>query len=186
MKNFTAGLNNFWVGLVTGMLMPVIVVAALLYLTVDKLTGVVQDSAISPFLERSEQTLDKVDNLLVTLDDKVDSASLKDLELLAPLKNARILPELQEIAGAAAELKTKVDDIDKEAVLAALRQKLETSLAGKFPEEKAKALAANLENLVRVLAQRSDDLQKMTDLQNISELPKLDEALVNGPQAPGN
>lgn len=79
-----------------------------------------------------------------------------------------------------------MDDIDKEAVLAALRQKLETSLAGKFPEEKAKALAANLENIVRVLAQRSDDLQKMTDLQNISELPKLNEALLNGPQAPGN
>lgn len=107
MKNFTAGLNNFWVGLVTGMLMPVIVVAALLYLTVDKLTGVVQDSAISPFLERSEQTLDKVDNLLVTLDDKVDSASLKDLELLAPLKNARILPNCRRLPAPPLSLKPR-------------------------------------------------------------------------------
>ncbi|ABL98218.1 hypothetical protein SHAM105786_17595 [Shewanella amazonensis] len=162
MKNFTAGLNNFWVGLVTGLLMPLIVVATLLYLTVDKLTGVVQDSAISPFLERSEQTLDKVDSLLVTLDSKVDSADLKDLELLTPLKNANILPDLQDIASAAAELKTKVNDIDRETVITALRHKLTTSLAGKFPEEKAQELAIHLESIARLLAQQSDEFEQNT------------------------
>lgn len=152
MKNFSAGLNNFWVGLVTGMLMPVIVVAALLYLTVDKLTGVVQDSAISPFLERSEQTLDKVDNLLVTLDDKVDSASLKDLNLLAPLKDAQLFPELQALASTVTEIRQAVDSVDRDALLQGLQMQLQQSLAAKFPPEKAAALAQNLRQLAELLA----------------------------------
>ncbi|MCH4296500.1 hypothetical protein MJ923_19530 [Shewanella sp. 3B26] len=152
MKNFTAGLNNFWVGLVTGMLMPVIVVAALLYLTVDKLTSVVQDSAISPFLERSEQTLDKVDNLLVTLDDKVDSASLKDLNLLEPLKDAQLFPELQALASTVTQIRQAVDSVDRDALLQGLQTQLQQSLAAKFPPEKAAALAQNLRQLAELLA----------------------------------
>lgn len=164
MKTFSDGLNNFWVGLVCGMLMPLVLVVGLLYLTVDKLTGVVQDSAISPFLERSEQTLDKVDKLLVTLDDKVDSASLKDLNLLAPLKNAQIMPELQALASAVTELKQAADNIDREAVLLGLQQRLEASLAQKFPEQKARALAQNLRQFAELLAKEQQPLETLGSL----------------------
>ncbi len=159
MKNFGAGINNFWVGLVTGIMLPVMLIAALLYASVAKLTGMIENSTIAPLINRSEQTFDKVDHLLVTLDDKVDNASLKnldlkDLEQLAPLKNAQLFPELQALATGVASLKQTVADIDKQAVLDNLKQKLQASLATKFPEDKAQELAENLLNIAQVLASK--------------------------------
>lgn len=157
MKNFSAGLNNFWVGLFTGIMLPIIIVAVLLYATVDKLTGLIEDTAIAPLISRSEQTFDKVDNLLLNLDNKVDDANLKDLALLAPLKNAQLFPELQALASGVANLKQTVTDIDKQAVLANLQEKLQASLATKFPEDKAKELADNLISIAQVLASQSSN-----------------------------
>ncbi|MBT1446228.1 hypothetical protein KJI95_17160 [Shewanella sp. JM162201] len=164
MNNFMAGLNNFWVGLFAGIMLPLILVAVILYATVDKLTGVLQDSAIAPFLSRSEQTLDKVDNLLVTLDDKVDSASLKDLNLLAPLKDAQLFPELQALATTVTELKKAAagaQNIDRDAVLKNLQQRLQDSLIAKFPPEKAAALAENLRQIAEVLASNEAVAEKL-------------------------
>ncbi|MGL5394381.1 MAG: hypothetical protein ACRDBQ_03795, partial [Shewanella sp.] len=109
----------------------------------------------------SEQTFDKVDNLLITLDNKVDDANLKDLALFAPLKNAQLFPELQALASAVANLKQTVTAIDKQAVLVNLQEKLQASLATKFPEDKAKELAQNLINIAQVLASE----QKLTSLE---------------------
>lgn len=153
-NNFAAGMNNFWVGMVTGMLLPVIVIAALLYATVDKFTGLLQDAAIAPLLERSEQTFDKVDTLLVTLDDKVNDAELKDVQLLAPLKQAQFFPELQALASGVKQLKQTAADLDKQAVLDKLQQQLQSSLQAKFPEDKAQQLAQSLMNIADVLAQQ--------------------------------
>ncbi|MFV0595407.1 hypothetical protein [Shewanella sp.] len=162
MKNFSAGLNNFWVGLFTGIMLPIIIVAVLLYATVDKLTGLIEDTAIAPLISRSEQTFDKVDNLLLNLDDKVDDANLKDLALLAPLKNAQLFPELQALGSGVANLKQTVTDIDKQAVLANLQEKLQASLASKFPEDKAKELADNLISIAQVLASQSSNNTPLT------------------------
>ncbi|QYJ78611.1 hypothetical protein [Shewanella acanthi] len=158
MKNFGAGFNNYWVGFISGIMLPIILVAALLYASVAKLTGLIDDSAIAPLIERSEQTFDKVDHLLVTLDDKVDNASLKDVDLkdlalLAPLKNAQLFPELQTLASGIANLKQAASDFDRETAINNLRETLQTSLAGKFPEDKAKELAQNLMNIAQVLAE---------------------------------
>lgn len=158
MKNFAAGLNNFWVGLFTGIMLPLIFVAGLLYATVDKFTGLIEDAAIAPLISRSEQTFDKVDNLLLTLDNKVDDANLKDVALLAPLKNAQLFPELQALASGVTNLKQTAADIDKQAVLANLQEKLQASLATKFPEDKAKELAQNLINIAQVLASEQKHL----------------------------
>lgn len=155
MKNFSAGINNFWVGLFVGVMLPFIILALLLYATVDKFTGLVQDTAIAPLISRSEQTFDKVDNLLITLDNKVDNANLKDLELLAPLKNAQLFPELQALASSVVNLKQTISDIDKQVVLTNLKQKLQTSLATKFPEDQAQELAQNLINIAQLLANQT-------------------------------
>lgn len=161
MKNFAAGFNNFWVGLFTGVMLPIIIIAVLLYATVDKFTGLIQDATIAPLISRSEQTFDKVDNLLITLDNKVDDANLKDLALFAPLKNAQLFPELQALASAVANLKQTVTAIDKQAILVNLQEKLQASLATKFPEDKAKELAQNLINIAQVLASE----QKLTSME---------------------
>lgn len=133
-------------------MLPVILVATILYSTVDKLTGLIQDAAIAPLLARSEQTLNKVDNLLTTLDDKVDKANLKDLELLTPFKNAQLFTELQDLSSAVTLLNQAVSDIDKQAILTHLKGKLQTSLATKYSEDKAQELAQSLINIAQVLA----------------------------------
>ncbi len=158
MKNFIAGINNFWVGLVTGLMLPIIVLALVISSTVSQVTNLIQDSAIEPIVSRSEQTFDKVDRLLVTLDDKVDHADLKDLELLAPLKNMDLLPELQLIAGDIHQLKQAISEVDKQAVITNLQERLQQSLANKFPEEKAQQLCQNLVNITHLLASQTERL----------------------------
>ncbi|MGL5393208.1 MAG: hypothetical protein ACRDA8_17815 [Shewanella sp.] len=152
---FYAGINNFWVGLFTGLLLPVMILAALLYGAVSQITGLIEEVALAPLIQRSEQTFDKVDSLLMTLDDKVSSTNLKELALLTPLKNAQLLPELQTLASSVEQLKQAGATIDKEALLAQLKSKLEASLASKFPEEKAKQLAQSLVDIALVLASRA-------------------------------
>lgn len=155
MDQFRAGINNFWVGLVCGMLMPVAIVVVLLYVTVNKLSHFTQETAIAPLFERGEQTLDKVDNLLLTLDSKVDNASLEELQLLAPLKNAQLFPELKTLAAHIGALKQTGADADKKAVMDNLQSQLQQSLAAKFPPEKAQELAHSLINIATVLTSQS-------------------------------
>lgn len=49
-------------------------------------------------------------------------------------------------------LNQAVSDIDKQAILTHLKGKLQTSLATKYPEDKAQELAQSLINIAKVLA----------------------------------
>lgn len=180
MDQFRAGINNFWVGLICGILVPVVIVLILLYATVNKLTHFTQETAIAPLFERGEQTLDKVDNLLLTLDSKVDDASLEDLQLLAPLKNAQLLPELTTLGAHIDTLKQARSEIDKKAMRDNLQSQLQNSLTAKFPPEKAQALAQSLTNIASVLASQnlSEELDHVDATKNTVE-PK--QAQLNPP-----
>lgn len=156
MNRFYAGINNFWVGLITGIMLPIMFIAALLYATVSKLTGLIEGVALTPLIQRSEQTFDKVDSLLLTLDDKVSNANFKELALLTPLKKAQILPELHTLAVSVEQLSQAVSKIDKEALIAQLKSKLAASLAEKFSQEKAQQLAQSLVDIALVLATRAE------------------------------
>ncbi len=158
MKNFIAGINNFWVGLVTGLMLPIIVLALVISSTINHITNLIQDSAIEPIVTRSEQTFDKIDHLLITLDNKVNNASLKDLELLAPLKNLNVLPELQIIANDITQLKQAISEVDRQIILEHLTEKLHQSLTNRFPPEKAQQLSQSLLNITQELAANHSQL----------------------------
>lgn len=136
MKSFGSGFNNFFVGLFSGLLLPIVIIMVLLFLTVDKIISFAENEAIAPLYQRGEQTLDKVDTLLTTLDSKVDNANLQDVKLLAPLKNANLFPELKQIAGTVSKLRD-ASDSEKQEMLENLKAKLKTTLQEKFPEDKA-------------------------------------------------
>lgn len=161
MKNFTAGFNNFFVGLVSGLLLPIIIILVLLFLSVDKLTGLLESRSFAPIYERSEQTLDKVDTLIMTLDDKVDNADLSNIKALSPLKDANLFPEMKALAASVNELKEGEDNINKQAVITALKDKLQGSLQGKFTGEQAQQLAESLANIAEVIANQDNSAQAL-------------------------
>ncbi|MFV0576852.1 MAG: hypothetical protein ACK5NC_15730 [Vibrio sp.] len=162
MKNFGAGFNNFFVGLFSGLLLPIVIIVVLLFLTVDKLTNFAQDAAIAPLYQRGAQTLDKVDVLLTSLDTKVNEADLKDLQLLAPLKDANLFPELKQIAGTIQAIRTSTPE-QKQAVIENLEATLITSLQDKFPKEKAQELATHLAGIAELLAAKKDQIAENKD-----------------------
>lgn len=159
MKSFGSGFNNFLVGLFSGLLLPIVIIMVLLFLTVDKITSFAENEAIAPLYQRGEQTLDKVDTLLTTLDSKVDNANLQDVKLLAPLKDANLFPELKQIAGTVSKLR-EASDSEKQEMLENLKAKLKTSLQEKFPEDKAQQLADNLAGIADVLAGKKEALME--------------------------
>ncbi|MCG9695369.1 hypothetical protein [Shewanella sp. Isolate11] len=160
MKNFIAGINNFWVGLFTGLLLPIIVIAFLLYATVHQFTDLLQESAISPIVERSELTFDKVDHLLTTLDNKVEHATAEDLQVVASLKDTHVIEELQTFASSVKQLKQAVTEADKQAIVSNVQEKLQQSLANKFPPEKAKKISQNLLSIAQILASQPHNDQQ--------------------------
>lgn len=162
MKSFGSGFNNFFVGLFSGLLLPIVIIMVLLFLTVDKITSFAENEAIAPLYQRGEQTLDKVDTLLTTLDNKVDNANLQDVKLLAPLKDANLFPELKQIAGAVSKLRD-ASDSEKQEMLENLKAKLKTTLQEKFPEDKAQQLAGNLAGIADVIASKKDSLMENKD-----------------------
>ncbi|TVO35722.1 hypothetical protein [Vibrio algivorus] len=157
MKSFGSGFNNFFVGLFSGLLLPIVIIMVLLFLTVDKITSFAENEAIAPLYQRGEQTLDKMDALLTTLDSKVDNANLQDVKLLAPLKDANLFPELKQIAGTVSKLRD-ASDTEKQEMLENLKVKLKTTLQEKFPEDKAQQLADNLAGIADVLASKKEQL----------------------------
>lgn len=159
MKSFGSGFNNFLVGLFSGLLLPIVIIMVLLFLTVDRITSFAENEAIAPLYQRGEQTLDKVDTLLTTLDSKVDNANLQDVKLLAPLKDANLFPELKQIAGTVSKLR-EASDSEKQEMLENLKAKLKTSLQEKFPEDKAQQLADNLAGIADVLAGKKEALME--------------------------
>lgn len=159
MKSFGSGFNNFFVGLFSGLLLPIVIIMVLLFLTVDKITSFAENEAIAPLYQRGEQTLDKVDTLLTTLDSKVDNANLEDVKLLAPLKDANLFPELKQIAGTVSKLRD-ASDSEKQEMLENLKAKLKTTLQEKFPEDKAQQLADNLAGIADVLASKKETLME--------------------------
>ncbi|MEL0630434.1 hypothetical protein [Psychromonas aquatilis] len=161
MKNFAAGFNNFFIGLVSGLLLPIIIILVLLFLSVDKLTGLLESRSFAPIYERSEQTLDKVDTLIMTLDDKVDNADLSNIKALSPLKDANLFPEMKALAASVSELKEGEDNIDKQAVITALKDKLQGSLQGKFTGDQAQQLAESLANIADVIANQDNSTQAL-------------------------
>lgn len=156
MKSFGSGFNNFFVGLFSGLLLPIVIIMVLLFLTVDKLTTFAQDEAIAPLYQRGAETLDKVDSLITTLDTKVDNASLEDLHLLEPLKEANLFPELKQLASTANTLSDMASDVDRQALLNDLKDNLKVSLSEKFPEDKAQQLAENLVGIAQVLVSKKE------------------------------
>lgn len=157
MKSFGSGFNNFFVGLFSGLLLPIVIIMVLLFLTVDKITSFAENEAIAPLYQRGEQTLDKMDALLTTLDSKVDNANLQDVKLLAPLKDANLFPELKQIASTVSKLRD-ASDAEKQEMLENLKVKLKTTLQEKFPEDKAQQLADNLAGIADVLASKKEQL----------------------------
>ncbi|MCF7352920.1 hypothetical protein [Vibrio sp. CK2-1] len=172
MKSFGSGFNNFFVGLFSGLLLPIVIIMVLLFLTVDKITSFAENEAIAPLYQRGEQTLDKVDTLLTTLDSKVDNANLQDVKLLAPLKDANLFPELKQIAGTVSKLRD-ASDSEKQEMLENLKAKLKTTLQEKFPEDKAQQLADNLAGIADVLASKKEAL-----MENKEQLLEKKEQLV--------
>lgn len=156
MKNFTSGFNNFFVGLVSGLLLPIIIISTLLFLSVDKLTHIIEHKSFAPIYARSEQTLDKVDSLIMTLDDKVNQADLSNIKALSPLKEANLFPEMKELAASIAKLKENKDSIEKQVIIDALKDKLQASLQGKFTGEQAELLADSLTNIADVISKKDD------------------------------
>lgn len=162
MKGFGSGFNNFFVGLFSGLLLPIVIIMVLLFLTVDKITSFAQHEAIAPLYQRGEQTLDKVDTLLTTLDNKVDNANLQDIKLLAPLKEANLFPELKQMAATVSTLRN-ASDSEKQEMLSELKGKLKTTLQEKFPEDKAQQLADNLAGIADVIASKKETLMENKD-----------------------
>lgn len=71
MRAFLSGINNFWVGLVFGLSLPLLLIVLTLSVTLYQLTDFANDVAITPLYQRGEQTLARVDQLLVTLDQRL-------------------------------------------------------------------------------------------------------------------
>ncbi|GLT13452.1 hypothetical protein [Vibrio algivorus] len=176
MKSFGSGFNNFFVGLFSGLLLPIVIIMVLLFLTVDKITSFAENEAIAPLYQRGEQTLDKMDALLTTLDSKVDNANLQDVKLLAPLKDANLFPELKQIASTVSKLRD-ASDAEKQEMLENLKVKLKTTLQEKFPEDKAQQLADNLAGIADVLASKKEAL-----LENNEQLLEKKDELVEQAQ----
>ncbi|WP_211293955.1 hypothetical protein [Vibrio gangliei] len=162
MKGFGSGFNNFFVGLFSGLLLPIVIIMVLMFLTVDKLTSFAENEAIAPLYTRGAQTLDKLDTLIETLDNKVEDADLQDIKLLAPLKDANLFPELKKIAAVAGKIRN-ASDSEKQEMLANLKGQLKASLQQKFPEEKAQQLADNLTGIADVLASKKEALADKKD-----------------------
>ncbi|WP_203219058.1 hypothetical protein [Vibrio sp. S17_S38] len=158
MKNFASGMNNFVVGLFSGLLLPIVIIMVLLFMTVDKITSFAQDEAIAPLYQRGAQTLDKVDALIMTLDNKVDNADLQDIKLLSPLKEANVFPELKQLARSVQMIREAAEDKDKQAVIDGLKEKLQQSFSNKFPEEQAQQLADNFANIAQIMANKKEQL----------------------------
>ncbi|OEF28192.1 hypothetical protein [Vibrio rumoiensis] len=183
MKSFGSGFNNFFVGLFSGLLLPIVIIMVLLFLTVDKVTSFAQDEAIAPLYQRGAETLDKVDSLITTLDTKVDNASLEDIHLLAPLKDANLFPELKQLAGSVEKLSNAASDVDKQAVVDNLKENLKTSLSQKYPVEKAQQLADNFAGIAEVLASKKEQVaDNVTDKKD--ELMDQKDELVEKAQDP--
>ncbi|MGO2323585.1 hypothetical protein [Vibrio casei] len=158
MKSFGSGFNNFFVGLFSGLLLPIVIIMVLLFLTVDKVTSFAQNEAIAPLYQRGAETLDKVDALITTLDTKADNANLEELHLLAPLKEANLFPELKQLAGSVENIRNATSTADKQVVLDRLKGKLQESLTQKFPEDKAQQLVDNLAGIAEVLASKKEQI----------------------------
>lgn len=159
MKSFGSGFNNFFVGLFSGLLLPIVIIMVLMFLTVDKITSFAENEAIAPLYTRGSQTLDKLDTLIETLDNKVDDADLQDIHLLAPLKEANLFPELKNIATAVNHIRN-TPDADRQEMLAHLKGQLKASLQQKFPEETAQQLAENLSGIAEVLANKKAEFSE--------------------------
>ncbi|WP_086981225.1 hypothetical protein [Vibrio aphrogenes] len=157
MKGFGSGFNNFFVGLFSGLLLPLVIIMVLIFLTVDKVTSFAENEAITPIYARGAETLDKLDTLIETIDTKVDDASLKDLQLLAPLKEANLFPELQQMSATIVKVR-QVSDEQKQEMLGQLKEQLNQSLLQKFPPEKAQQLTDNLLGIADVLASKKEVL----------------------------
>lgn len=167
MKNFASGMNNFVVGLFSGLLLPIVIIMVLLFMTVDKITNFAQDEAIAPLYQRGAQTLDKVDALISTLDNKVDNADLQDIKLLAPLKEANVFPELKQVASSVKVIREAAEEKDKQAVIDDLKAKLQQSLTKKFTEDQAQQLADSFANIAQVMANKKEQLvEPKEQLQN--------------------
>ncbi|MGB2079777.1 MAG: hypothetical protein ACPHV3_08310, partial [Vibrio sp.] len=150
---------TFWVGLVTGIMLPILVVVFMLYLTVSQLTGFVSQEAIAPLLKRGEITLDNVDHLIATIDDKASNAELENIHLLAPFQDAKLLPELKKVTQGAQEIREAVEGFDKEAIKNRLKQEIQQSLTEKLPADQAQTMADSLVALAEVLAQNQAPVQ---------------------------
>lgn len=167
MKNFASGMNNFVVGLFSGLLLPIVIIMVLLFMTVDKITNFAQDEAIAPLYQRGTQTLDKVDALISTLDNKVDNADLQDIKLLALLKEANVFPELKQVASSVKVIREAAEEKDKQAVIDDLKEKLQQSLTKKFTEDQAQQLADSFANIAQVMANKKEQLvEQKEQLQN--------------------
>ncbi len=147
MKNFMQGINNFFVGLFVGLLTPVLIIAVLLFMTVDKLTHFTQQQAMAPLMQQAEQTLNRIDTLVMNVDGKVSAVELEDLQQLSPFKDAKILPELKQVASSIQQVKQNIDQQDVDVVLLHLQHQLEQSLSEKLSEQQAHEVAQSLTQL---------------------------------------
>ncbi|WP_153448313.1 hypothetical protein [Vibrio algicola] len=163
MKNFASGMNNFFVGLFSGLLLPIVIIMVLLFMTVDKVTSFAQDEAIAPLYQRGAKTLDKVDSLITTLDNKVDQADLKDIKLLAPLKDANLFPELKQLASSVSHIREAAAGKDKQQVIDGLKGQLKASFAKKFPDAQAQKLADNFAGIAEVMASKKEKIADKKD-----------------------
>ncbi|MEL4471719.1 hypothetical protein [Shewanella algae] len=150
MRAFLSGINNFWVGLVFGLSLPLLLIVLTLSVTLYQLTDFANDVAITPLYQRGEQTLARVDQLLMTLDQRLSD---DDPGLLAPLKQIELLPELKLLALSVAKLQVEENQPALSAVKAELATQLDASLKQRFATAEAEALSLHLQQILEILAQ---------------------------------
>ncbi|WP_345843497.1 hypothetical protein [Shewanella algae] len=149
MRAFLSGINNFWVGLVFGLSLPLLLIVLTLSVTLYQLTDFANDVAITPLYQRGEQTLARVDQLLMTLDQRLSD---DDPGLLAPLKQIELLPELKLLALSIAKLQVEENQPALSAVKAELATQLDASLKQRFATAEAEALSQHLQQILEILA----------------------------------
>ncbi|GAB1111476.1 MAG: hypothetical protein SwBeaMacB_21150 [Shewanella algae] len=145
MRAFLSGINNFWVGLVFGLSLPLLLIVLTLSVTLYQLTDFANDVAITPLYQRGEQTLE----LLVTLDQRLSD---DDPGLLAPFKQIELLPELKLLALSVAKLQVEENQPALSAVKAELATQLDASLKQRFATAEAEALSQHLQQILEILA----------------------------------
>jgi len=159
MKKFVSGINNFFVGLVSGLLLPIIIILFLLFLSVDKITALVESKSFIPLYAHGEQTLDKVDKLISTLDDKVEQADLNNMKALtslkASIKDVQLLPEFKLLTSTLLTLNNVKGNSEKQKSIEDLKVQLQSTLKDKFSGEQSQQLVNNFINIAEIIAAKN-------------------------------